>query len=70
MQRYLSHRKYQQPNHIYIIWQFGYKIIPLYLWSHVWEKPINDYPLQSKANSNALNFAYFDDDIDAHCSPL
>jgi hypothetical protein len=70
MQRYLAIRKYHQPAHIYVIWEFSYKILPLYLWSHVWERSINDYPLQSKSNSTPTLYPYFDDDADALCTPL
>lgn len=60
MQRYLSARKYYQPSHIYVVWEFSYKIIPLYLWSHVWEKSLSAYPLQPKSNSAPIAFPYFD----------
>lgn len=70
MQRYLSARKYQQPAHIYIIWEFAYKILPLYLWSHVWQQSQTLFPLAPKAPPPPTPFPYFDDDIDALCSPL
>lgn len=38
MQRYLTLRKYNQPTHIFTVWEFTYRLIPLYLWSHVWDQ--------------------------------
>lgn len=70
MQRYLSARKYYQPTHIFVIWEFSYKILPLYLWSHVWQQPAGEFPLQTKSPQAATPFPYFDDDADALCSPL
>jgi hypothetical protein len=70
MQRYLSARKYQQPTHIFVIWEFSYKILPLYLWSHVWQQPVGEFPLQPKATAVPTPYPYFDDDADALCSPL
>lgn len=70
MQRYLSSRKYSQPSHIFIIWEFSYKILPLYLWSHVWQQPAGEFPLQPKATGTVASYPYYDDDADALCTPL
>lgn len=70
MQRYLSLRKYHQPAHLYVVWEFSYKILPLYLWSHVWDRPVSEYPLQAKGSSAPAIYPYFDDDSDALCTPL
>jgi len=40
MQKYLSLRNYQQPAHIYVVWEFIYKALPMFLWAHVWDKAI------------------------------
>ena len=70
MQRYLTNRKYHHPAHIFVVWEFSYKILPLYLWSHAWQQPPGDFPLQPKATAAPTPFPYFDDDADALCSPL
>ena len=65
-------RKYQQPSHIYVIWEFSYKILPLYLWNHVWSKPFVAYPAQStsKTITEPNNYPYYDDDSDAVLQPV
>lgn len=70
MQRYLSSRKYNQPSHIFVIWEFSYKILPLYLWSHVWQQPVGEFPLQPKATGATGGYPYYDEDADALCTPL
>jgi hypothetical protein len=71
MQRYLTQRKYHQPAHLYVIWEFAYKALPLYLWAHVWDRTIDEYPLHSKSSSVSIpNTPYYDDDVDALCTPL
>ena len=72
MQRFLMNRKYQQPSHIYVIWEFSYKILPLYLWNHVWSKPFVAYPAQStsKTITEPHNYPYYDDDSDAVLQPV
>lgn len=46
MQRYLSHRKYYQPAHLLAVWQFAYRLLPLYLWTHVWGHSVCKFPPQ------------------------
>lgn len=36
MQRFLTYKKYYKPGNLYTIWEFTYRMLPLYIWSHVW----------------------------------
>jgi hypothetical protein len=54
MQSYLTARKYHQPAHIYTVWEFTYRLIPIYLWSHVWGYNSNKYPPQPKTESSSI----------------
>lgn len=73
MQSYLTSRKYHQPSHIYTIWEFTYRLIPIYLWSHVWNQNINKYPPQPRTDSPSAedeDYIQYDDDSDALCSTI
>ena len=48
MQRYLSVKKYYKPTQIYTVWEFTYRLIPLYLWGRVWNQDTDKYPPQPK----------------------
>jgi hypothetical protein len=67
MQRYLTLRKYHRPAHIYTIWEFIYRLLPLYLWSHVWGEKISEYPPQPATDpeSKEIDYILFDDESDA-----
>lgn len=70
MQKYLTLRKYYQPAHIFTIWEFTYRLLPLYLWSHVWGEKSKNYPPQPSEPSKSIDFILFDDDSDALCSAI
>lgn len=36
MQKYLSTKQKDQPEQLYTVWEFCYKMMPLYLWNAVW----------------------------------
>lgn len=65
-------RKYHQPNHIYVIWEFSYKILPLYLWNHVWDQPFVGFPAQSgsKTITEPSGYPYYDEDSDSTLMPV
>ncbi len=69
MQRYLTLRNYSQPQHLFVIWEFAYKTLPLYIWAHVYARPIQEYP-PARSTQPSLPLTYYDDDPDALCSPL
>lgn len=52
MQRFLLYKKYHRPEHIFTIWEFTYRLLPLYLWTHVWGENSANYPMQPKKDSN------------------
>jgi len=51
MQRYLASRKYFQPTHIYVVWEFSYKMMPLFLWNYVWGKSVIRFPTQNTSKT-------------------
>lgn len=69
MQRFLALRGYAQPQHLFVVWEFAYKALPLYLWAHVYARPLQDYP-PARAPHPALPPALYDDDPDALAPPL
>ena len=48
MQRFIAVKKYFKPGNIYTVWEFTYRVIPLFIWSHVWGEDCNRYPPQPK----------------------
>ena len=48
MQRFIAAKKYYKPGNIYTVWEFTYRVIPLFIWSHVWGEDCNRYPPQPK----------------------
>ena len=60
MQRFVGNKKYYKLAQIYTIWEFCYRLLPLYLWTHVWEENRDQYPPQPKENqSNWKEENYF-----------
>lgn len=72
MQRYLTMRKYNQPTHIFAVWEFTYRLLPLYLWGHVWDQKSAEFPPQPRKEDNPSEIDYlsYDDDSDALCSTV
>ena len=71
MQRFLTYKKYHKPAHIFTIWEFTYRIIPLYLWSHVWGENVNNFPPQPRLEEkkqDEADYLKYDDESDALCS--
>ena len=46
MQKFLGYKKYYKPKNIYIVWEFVYRVMPLYIWGHVWGEDVRKYPPQ------------------------
>ena len=43
MQRYIGTKHSTHLPQIYIIWEFCYKLMPMYLWNAVWEEPYEQF---------------------------
>lgn len=73
MHRYLAVRKSSQPGHLLAIWEFTYRLIPLYLWGHVWRQDLGRYPPQPRPDwvgRKDEDYLAYDDEADALCSTV
>ena len=72
MQRFLIYKKFSKPSNIYTIWEFAYRVLPLYLWSHVWGEDSAKYPPQplKEQTDQDENYLKYDDESDALCSTV
>lgn len=68
MQSYLKIRRYYQPAHLLAVWEFSYRLLPLYLWARVWQQPADKYPPHPAPDTDQ-DYLY-DDDSDALCSTV
>ena len=73
MQRFLTFKKYHKPAHIFAIWEFTYRIIPLYHWAHVWGQKVDSFPPQPRTEEKQQaepDYLRYDDESDALCSTV
>jgi len=69
MQRFLASKKYYKPSNIFTIWEFTYRVLPLYIWTHVWGEDSSSYPPQPRKQPVTPDEDYlsYDDEYDAIC---
>jgi hypothetical protein len=71
MQKYLTKKQSDHPNQLYIIWEFCYKIMPLYLWTNIWEQSITTFVTANDVKCEEPEiYLYYDDDADALMAPI
>lgn len=71
MQKYLVGKQADSASQLYLIWEFAYKVMPLYLWVVVWDKPVTEFPAATSTSSTTPErMLYYDDDYDSTLSTV